>query len=352
MPMNMWSKLTTAAAAAALLLLVLAPVASAGSSPNVAALQVALRGVRTYSGAVDGLPGPQTTAAVMRFQRSRRLPADGVAGPRTRRALGRLGKPALGSRVMTSGAIGWDVAALQFMLGRRGYPAGSIDGGFGAGTLAAVKRFQAAAGIGVDGRVGSGTIRALSGQSSTTGSTGGGGGTASGPIRLLRPVSGPMGDGFGYPGGRRHDGVDFPEPYGTPVGAAGVGTVEFAGWNSGGYGNLVVIQHRLGYQTWYAHLSAFAVSRGQSVRGGVMIGRIGSTGHSTGPHLHFELRHNGLPINPVPYLLSSPSLGKRMARVGAAAAATAHDRCMDGPSPGTKTPPLRQDPRTAVLASC
>jgi peptidoglycan hydrolase-like protein with peptidoglycan-binding domain len=349
----MWSKLTTVAAAAALTLLVLAPVASAASNPDVAALQVALRGVHTYSGGIDGVAGPQTKAAVMRFQRARRLPADGVAGPRTRRALGRRGAPALGSRVISPGDRGWDVAALQFMLSRRGYSPGSVDGGFGAGTLAALRRFQAAAGIGVDGRAGGGTIRALSGQSSGSGSTsGGGGGSATGPIRLLRPVSGPMGDGFGYPGGRRHDGVDFPEPYGTPVGAAGRGTVVFAGWNSGGYGNLVVVQHRLGYQTWYAHLSAIAVSNGQAVAGGVMIGRIGSTGRSTGPHLHFELRHNGVPINPVPYLMPSSSLGKRMAPVGPAAAGSDHTRCMDGPTPGMKAPPRRQDPRTAVLASC
>ena len=97
---------------------------------------------------------------------------------------------------------------------------------------------------------------------------------------------------------------------GTPIGAAGVGTVISAGWNSGGYGNLTIVQHRLGYQTWYAHQSSIAVSVGQRVAGGVRIGYVGSTGHSTGPHLHFEVRHNGVPINPVPYLLPSTSLGK------------------------------------------
>ena len=81
-----------------------------------------------------------------------------------------------------------------------------------------------------------------------------------GPVRFLHPINAPMGDGFGYPGGRRHDGIDFPAPAGSRVGAAGVGVVQFAGWNSGGYGNLVIVQHRLGYQTWYAHLSGFAVS--------------------------------------------------------------------------------------------
>src|SRR3954447_5469150 len=335
----MWSKPSTAAAAAALILLVLAPIASARSNANVAALQVALRALHHYSGAVDGIRGPGTKAATRRFQRSRHLPADGVAGPRTRRALGSRGTPTLGSRVMTTGDRGWDVAALQFMLRRRGYSPGSVDGGYGTGTASAVRRFQSAAGIGADGRVGHGTLAALRGRSRGVSSS-----NPTGPIRLLRPVAGAMGDGFGYPGGRRHDGIDFPEPAGTAVGAAGRGTVAFAGWNSGGYGNLVVIQHRLGYQTWYAHLSSFAVSQGSAVAGGVMVGRVGTTGRSTGPHLHFELRHDGVPINPLPYLLPSTSLGKRLFR-----SAATDERCKAG---GATPPPVRQDPRTAVLVGC
>src|SRR3954451_7910314 len=333
----MWSKPSTAAAAAALILLVLAPIASARSNANVAALQVALRALHHYSGAVDGIRGPGTKAATRHFQRSRHVPADGVAGPRTRRALGSRGTPTLGSRVMTTGDRGWDVAALQFMLRRRGYSPGSVDGGYGTGTASAARRLQPAAGMGAGGRVGHGTLAALRGRSRGVSSS-----NPTGPIRLLRPVAGAMGDGFGYPGGRRHDGIDFPEPAGTAVGAAGRGTVAFVGWNSGGYGNLVVIQHRLGYQTWYAHLSSFAVSQGSAVAGGVMIGRVGTTGRSTGPHLHFELRHDGIPINPVPYLLPSTSLGKRLFR----AAASTH--C----SGGGASPPLRQDPRTAVLVGC
>src|SRR4051812_32750279 len=334
----MWSKLSTAAAAAATLLLVLVPAASARSNANVAALQVALRALHHYHGGIDGIRGRGTKAATRRFQRRHHLPADGIAGPRTRRALGRRGTPTLGSRVMASGSRGWDVAALQFMLRRRGYSPGSVDGGYGPGTVSAVRRFQAAAGIGVDGSVGHGTLQALRGHSRGVSSS-----TPSGPIRLLRPVAGAMGDGFGYPGGRRHDGIDFPEPAGTAVGAAGRGTVAFVGWNSGGYGNLIVVQHRLGYQTWYAHLSAFGVSQGAAVAGGTVIGRVGSTGRSTGPHLHFELRHDGVPINPVPYLLPSTSLGKLLFR------ASAPERCK---SEGTKAPPLRQNPRTAVLVGC
>src|SRR5204862_2078813 len=93
--------------------------------------------------------------------------------------------------------------------------------------------------------------------------------------------------------------------YGAPVGAAGRGVVAFAGWNSGGYGNLVVVRHRLGFETWYAHLSRIAVRVGERVVGGRRIGYIGATGHATGPHLHFEVRHFGTPIDPLPRLLSA-----------------------------------------------
>jgi murein DD-endopeptidase MepM/ murein hydrolase activator NlpD len=123
-------------------------------------------------------------------------------------------------------------------------------------------------------------------------------------VRFLRPVAGPMGDGFGVNrGDHLHSGIDFPVPEGTPVGAAGVGTVIFAGYNTGGYGNLVVIQHRLGYTSWYAHLSSIVVASGQAVDGGTRIGYVGSTGNSTGPHLHFEVRRYDTPINPAPLLL-------------------------------------------------
>ena len=145
-PKTMWSKLSTAVAAAALTLLALAPAAGARSNANVAALQVALRALHHYSGAIDGIRGPGTKAATRRFQRTHHLHADGIAGPQTRRALGRRGSPTLGSRIMSAGDRGWDVAALQFMLRRRGYSPGSVDGGYGSGTAAAVRRTPARAG--------------------------------------------------------------------------------------------------------------------------------------------------------------------------------------------------------------
>src|SRR6185436_10982763 len=161
-------------------------------------------------------------------------------------------------------------------------------------------------GLSADGLAGPMTISALRHGRASRGIPGGTT-PVSGPVRLLRPVPGRIGDGFGAPrkGGRTHTGLDFPVAYGTRIGAAGVGVVEFAGWNSGGYGNLVVVRHRLGYATWYAHMSRIAVSVGQSVTGGTTLGYVGSTGHATGPHLHFELRRNAVPIDPLPYLLAA-----------------------------------------------
>jgi peptidoglycan hydrolase-like protein with peptidoglycan-binding domain len=291
--------------AAALVAFVLALSASAhASAPSTAALQSALQALHLYSGYVDGIRGPLTRHAVLAFQRRRGLAVDGIAGPRTRGALGWRGRPGLGSRVMREGDRGWDVAALQYLLQRAGHGPGRADGLFGPLTREAVTRAQGAAGIAVDGLAGPATIGALrggGGPTSTPVST-----TPSGPVRFLRPVPGPIGDGFGAPReGHLHTGVDFPEPYGTPVDAAGVGTTISAEYNYGGYGNLVVIQHRLGYTSWYAHLSSIVTSVGEAVEGGTLIGYVGATGDATGPHLHFEVRRYDTPIDPVPLLLST-----------------------------------------------
>ncbi|HEX8122950.1 MAG TPA: peptidoglycan-binding protein [Solirubrobacteraceae bacterium] len=303
-----WGIPTAAACAAIVTMLAFAAApapAQAGVSSDTAALQVALKALHLYGGPVDGIKGPGTRRAVKRFQRRHHLPADGIAGPRTRRALGRRGRPRLGSRPLRAGQRGWDVAALQFLLRRRGCLAGSIDGGFGAATAAAVRTCQRRRGLTADGVAGPATIRALRrGRSArrraprTPRIS-----PANTPVRFLRPLAGPITDGFGRRGSRPHQGVDFPAAMGTPVGAGGVGIVRDAGYNAFGYGNLVIVTHRLGFESWYAHLSSISVVRGQSVSGGVVIGRVGSTGHSTGPHLHFEVRHNGTPVDPVPLLL-------------------------------------------------
>lgn len=205
---------------------------------------------------------------------------------------------------MRFGNRGWDVAALQFLLQRAGHGPGRADGLFGPLTRGAVLRAQRAAGIGVDGLAGPVTI----------GSLRHGGEPPGDPVRFLRPVPGQISDGFGAPrgGGRRHEGLDFPVPYGTRVGAAGRGTTIYAAYNYGGYGNLVVIQHRLGFTSWYAHLSSVTSWVGEHVVGGTRIGFVGSTGASTGPHLHFEVRRYNTPIDPVPRLL--PTVAARPLR--------------------------------------
>ena len=137
--------------------------ASAAVDPQVAGLQVALRSHGLYAGPIDGLSGPATTAAVQEFQKRMGLPVSGVAGKRTRAALGRLGKPLFGTRVLARGMVGWDVAALQFLLTRKRFPTRIIDGYFGEETVRALKRYQSAAGLLPDGVAGPATVKALTG---------------------------------------------------------------------------------------------------------------------------------------------------------------------------------------------
>lgn len=124
------------------------------------------------------------------------------------------------------------------------------------------------------------------------------------------PVDGKLESGFG---GRHnpfggsayefHEGQDIDAPSGTPVVAGAKGTVTFVGWQHG-YGRLVVIDHGGGLTTRYGHLSEFNVEQNQEVARGEFIGRVGSTGRSTGPHLHYEVRINDNPVNPLQYLLT------------------------------------------------
>lgn len=100
---------------------------------------------------------------------------------------------------------------------------------------------------------------------------------------------------------RLHDGVDFPAPEGAPIRAALPGVVSYAG-PKGGYGNVVIVDHADGSQTLYAHQSRVGASVGQTVQAGEVIGFVGSTGRSTGPHLHFELRRDGQAVDPAPLL--------------------------------------------------
>ena len=107
--------------------------------------------------------------------------------------------------------------------------------------------------------------------------------------------------GFGQRWGRLHAGADFAGPIGTPIYATADGVVTFAGWSSG-YGRLVKIQHEFGIETRYAHQSRLLVKVGQRVSRGQRIGDIGNSGRSTGPHLHYEVRVGGRPVNPMIYI--------------------------------------------------
>ena len=268
----------------AALLLGAAPAFGMGD-PGVAALQVALQARGTYHGSIDGVRGPATRAAVAEFQRRRGLTVDGVAGPRTRSALGRQGRPPYGSRVLRFGSVGWDVAALQFALAWHGFPSGPMDGHFGPRVGAALRSYQAWAGLPVDGLAGPATYAALRRP------------PARSPLRVSWPVSLPVGDRYGPRGSRFHPGIDIPAGHGTPVRAARRGRVILAG-HGGSYGLLVIIRHGRGVETWYAHLSRITVPPGTYVGRGRVIGRVGSTGHSTGPHLHFEVRVRGATVDP------------------------------------------------------
>ncbi len=118
------------------------------------------------------------------------------------------------------------------------------------------------------------------------------------------PCSGVITDRFGFAtfSGRWHGGLDISGYTGANILASDSGFVTFAGWSKTGYGNVVIIDHRNGFETYYAHLSTILVQAGQSVSKGQLIGLMGSTGNSTGPHLHFEVREQGVRKNPQLYL--------------------------------------------------
>jgi murein DD-endopeptidase MepM/ murein hydrolase activator NlpD len=132
-------------------------------------------------------------------------------------------------------------------------------------------------------------------------------GVVRGTGRFVFPANGRISSGFGnrrHPilgYSRFHAGIDFAASHGTPIYAADSGRVIFSGWY-GGYGQTVIIDHGGGISTLYAHASRLMVSEGQTVQQGQTIAAVGSTGLSTGPHLHFEVRQNGNPVNPAGYL--------------------------------------------------
>lgn len=121
-------------------------------------------------------------------------------------------------------------------------------------------------------------------------------------ISLIRPVSGTITSRFGYRRSGMHTGLDIAAPTGTNIKAVADGTVTYSGRSSTGYGKYIIISHGNGVQTYYAHCSALYVQAGTKVKQGQVIAAVGSTGNSTGPHLHLEIRVNGACQNPQNYL--------------------------------------------------
>jgi soluble lytic murein transglycosylase-like protein len=159
----MRTRILLCAGAATVAAAVVAPAALAGRNPQVAGLQVALRAHGLYGGAIDGIRGPLTIQGVRHFQRAHHLRVTSHADRRTRRALGTLGRPLYGKRLLARGETGWDVAVLQYLLVRHGI-AVPLNGHFGRRTLRGVRRFQRRAHLAADGMVGPITRAALAGR--------------------------------------------------------------------------------------------------------------------------------------------------------------------------------------------
>jgi peptidoglycan hydrolase-like protein with peptidoglycan-binding domain len=276
-----------AAMGALLVTLLAADSALAVGDAAVAALQVGLRTHGIYAGPVDGLRGPATTSAIQELERRSGLPVTGRLSRRLRDVLGAYGTPALGSRTLAPGVVGWDVAQFQFLLAWQGFPSGPFSARYTERTSRAVRRFQQSVGLEADGIAGPATQASIRKQPPKA------------PIHLAPPVSNRLTGLFGPREDRFHTGIDYAASSGTPVRAAGAGRVTFAGWHPGGWGFLVSIAHGRGVRSMSAHLSRIDVKVGQRVAAGETIGAVGSSGNSTGPHLHFELRLRGAAVDPL-----------------------------------------------------
>jgi murein DD-endopeptidase MepM/ murein hydrolase activator NlpD len=251
-----------------------------GTTPTAMAFKLGSHGEavveiqRQLGVSADGIFGPLTQAAVTDFQARSGLDVDGVVGPATWTAL--------------------------FGLGQAAAAAGAREGNV---TVIVRERTDAKAGGGGDDDTADAPAAPVADTSPRTRpvSTPSPGAGACGPLRLASPVKGMVTSGYGPRWGRNHDGLDIAAPTGTPIRAAECGIVSFAGVQSG-YGNMVCVKHSSRFETCYAHMTKYAVSAGQRVDQGQVIGYVGCTGTCTGPHLHFETRVDGSARDPRPYL--------------------------------------------------
>ncbi len=238
--------------------------------------------------AVVPVPAPGNAAA----------PADAVAvAPATPAPVAKQA-----SLPLRKGVRGPLVKDMQRELRRRGQRI-AVDGAYGTGTVRAVANMQRRFHMAPNGRANARFLRRLGLQSLSTA------GTTTAPavdtavlpswVRMEAwPAPGDVTSPFGMRWGRMHEGIDIANRTSPPVTAALPGRVTFAGWESG-YGNLVVLNHGNGLETAYGHLASITVKRGDVAATGQQLGVMGSTGRSTGIHLHFEVRVNGAPFNPL-----------------------------------------------------
>jgi murein DD-endopeptidase MepM/ murein hydrolase activator NlpD len=260
--------------------------------PGIRIGSVVVAALAAAFGAVAAAPAALRPTAV-----EHALEASGFYAGKTMAEVAFTGRQAhrpLGARTLRVGAHGFDVAELELALAWQGFPSGGIDGRFGAELRSALIRFQRAAALRPDGVAGKTTFARLRRP------------PRSSPIPLGWPLLLQVGDRFGPRASRFHAGIDLPAPAGTAVTASAAGKVTWAA-PRGSWGNLVTVDHGRGVRTMYAHLATIDVKVGDWVAGGTVLGRVGSTGDATGPHLHFEVRVDGAAIDPLQALVRLPS---------------------------------------------
>lgn len=277
------------AAIAGFVALALPVAAYARGTPATAALQVALREHGAYQGAIDGVRGAGTIAALRAFQRRADVAVTGRADRRTRAVLGKFGRPRVGARSPNVGAIGWDVAWLEYRLASRGFSPGRIDGRFDRHTEAALLGFTRFARLGHHCEVGRRVFPALRRAR-----------TPRPAIALAWPLDErTVVQRYGIRRGRLHRGITLASRFGTGVAAAGTGTVIFADWRPGPQGLVVVLRHGRGVMTVYGYLSRIDVRVGQRIPGGAFLGLVGRTGGTRATALYFEVRVRGAAVDPL-----------------------------------------------------